>query len=81
MRLNHVELFYALVAAIGSESRHCLRGRGGNMHVVYMQRWLATARPPARGGHPRAQSATASLQGPADSGQPARGCRPRPALP
>ncbi|RWV84973.1 hypothetical protein GW17_00053274 [Ensete ventricosum] len=47
MRLNRVELFYALVAAIGSESRRCLRGRGDHMHVVYMQRWLATARPPA----------------------------------
>ncbi|RWV77229.1 hypothetical protein GW17_00061977 [Ensete ventricosum] len=45
MRLNRVELFYALVAAIGSESRCCLRGRGGHMHVVCMQRWLATARP------------------------------------
>ncbi|RZR89440.1 hypothetical protein BHM03_00017150 [Ensete ventricosum] len=45
-RLNCVELFYALVAAIGSESRRCLRGRGGHMHVVCMQRWLATARPP-----------------------------------
>ncbi|RZS24785.1 hypothetical protein BHM03_00057894 [Ensete ventricosum] len=47
MRLNHVELFYALVAAIGSESRRCLRGRGGHMHAVCMQRWLATARAPA----------------------------------
>ncbi|RZS14351.1 hypothetical protein BHM03_00046032 [Ensete ventricosum] len=47
MRLNHVELFYALVAAIGSESRRCLWGRGGHMHVVFMQRLLATARPPA----------------------------------
>ncbi|RZS01032.1 hypothetical protein BHM03_00030830 [Ensete ventricosum] len=46
MRLNHVELFYALVAAIGNESRHCLRGRGGHMHGVCMQRWLATVRPP-----------------------------------
>ncbi|RWW64013.1 hypothetical protein BHE74_00028771 [Ensete ventricosum] len=55
MRLNRVELFYALVAVIGSESRHCLRGRGS--------RPLAT-----------------SSQGPADSNQPARGCRPRPAL-
>ncbi|RWV94562.1 hypothetical protein GW17_00042884 [Ensete ventricosum] len=47
MRLNHVELFYALVAAIGNESRRCLRGRGSHMHVVCMQRWLAMARPPA----------------------------------
>ncbi|RWW03211.1 hypothetical protein GW17_00033643 [Ensete ventricosum] len=46
MRLNRVELFYALVAAINSESRHCLRGRGGHMHDVCMQRWLATAKPP-----------------------------------
>ncbi|RZS22479.1 hypothetical protein BHM03_00055269 [Ensete ventricosum] len=46
MRLNRVELFYALVAAIGSESRRRLGGRGGHMHAVYMQRWLATARPP-----------------------------------
>ncbi|RRT82630.1 hypothetical protein B296_00011038 [Ensete ventricosum] len=48
MILNRVELFYAHVAAIGNESRHCLRGRGGHMHVVYMQRWLAIVRPPAR---------------------------------
>ncbi|RWV81652.1 hypothetical protein GW17_00056904 [Ensete ventricosum] len=47
MRLNRVELFYALIAVIGSESRRCLRGRGGHMHVVCMQRWLATAKPPA----------------------------------
>ncbi|RWW61973.1 hypothetical protein BHE74_00030927 [Ensete ventricosum] len=46
MRLNRIELFYVLVAAIGSESRHCLRERDGHMHVVCMQRWLATARPP-----------------------------------
>ncbi|RWW43348.1 hypothetical protein BHE74_00051007 [Ensete ventricosum] len=45
MRLNRVELFYALVAAIGGKSRHCLRGRGGHMHAVCIQRWLATARP------------------------------------
>ncbi|RRT66088.1 hypothetical protein B296_00014790 [Ensete ventricosum] len=66
MRLNRVELFYMLVAAIGSESRCCLRGRGGHMHAVCMQRWLAMARPPAgaaarKGGHPRARSAVASL--------------------
>ncbi|RWV77474.1 hypothetical protein GW17_00061690 [Ensete ventricosum] len=47
MRLNRVELFYALIATIGSESRHCLRGRGGHMHAVCMQRWLDMARPPA----------------------------------
>ncbi|RWW15276.1 hypothetical protein BHE74_00032382 [Ensete ventricosum] len=47
MRLNRVELFYALVVAIDNKSRHCLRGRGGHMHVVYMQRWLAMVRPPA----------------------------------
>ncbi|RWV78243.1 hypothetical protein GW17_00060818 [Ensete ventricosum] len=46
MRLNRVELFYALVAVIGSESRRYLQGRGGHMHAVCMQRWLATARPP-----------------------------------
>ncbi|RZR99335.1 hypothetical protein BHM03_00028854 [Ensete ventricosum] len=46
MRLNRVELFYTLVAAIGSENRRCLRARGGHMHAVCMQRWLATARPP-----------------------------------
>ncbi|RWV84472.1 hypothetical protein GW17_00053809 [Ensete ventricosum] len=45
MRLNHVELFYVLVVAIGSESRRCLRGRGSYMHAVCMQRWLATAKP------------------------------------
>ncbi|RWV83072.1 hypothetical protein GW17_00055370 [Ensete ventricosum] len=47
MRLNRVELFYALVVAIGSESRCCLRGRGGHMHAVCMQRWMAMAKPPA----------------------------------
>ncbi|RRT37495.1 hypothetical protein B296_00045520 [Ensete ventricosum] len=31
MRLNHVELFYAVVATIGSESRRCLWGRGGKL--------------------------------------------------
>ncbi|RZS05308.1 hypothetical protein BHM03_00035797 [Ensete ventricosum] len=45
MRLNRVELFYALVAAIGNKSRRCLRGRGGHLHVVCMQRWLVMARP------------------------------------
>ncbi|RWV83065.1 hypothetical protein GW17_00055378 [Ensete ventricosum] len=47
-----MELFYALVAAIGSESRRCLWGRGGHIHAVCMQRWLATAKPLARAvGH------------------------------
>ncbi|RRT69176.1 hypothetical protein B296_00001940, partial [Ensete ventricosum] len=45
MRLNRVELFYALVAAIGNESRCCLRGRGSHMQAVCMQRWLAMTRP------------------------------------
>ncbi|RZR78239.1 hypothetical protein BHM03_00003519 [Ensete ventricosum] len=63
MRLNRVELFYVLVAAIGSESRHCLRGRGGHMQAICMQRWLATLGPlqgrptmawlPTRGGRPQ----------------------------
>ncbi|RZS26521.1 hypothetical protein BHM03_00059868 [Ensete ventricosum] len=43
MRLNRVELFYAFVASIGSESRRYLRGKGGHMLDVCMQRWLATA--------------------------------------
>ncbi|RZS16455.1 hypothetical protein BHM03_00048445 [Ensete ventricosum] len=47
MRLNCVKLFYVLVAAIGSESRRCLSGRGSHMHVVCMQSWLAKARTPA----------------------------------
>ncbi|RRT50162.1 hypothetical protein B296_00026299 [Ensete ventricosum] len=47
MRLNHVELISALVAAIGSENRSCLWGRGDHMHAVCIQRWLATTRPPA----------------------------------
>ncbi|RWW04769.1 hypothetical protein GW17_00031989 [Ensete ventricosum] len=47
MRLNRVELFYALVAAIDNESRRYLRGRGDHIHAVCMQRWLATAMPPA----------------------------------
>ncbi|RWV78788.1 hypothetical protein GW17_00060194 [Ensete ventricosum] len=58
MRFNHVELFYALVSVIGGESRRCLRGRGGHMHVVCMQRWLATARPSTgAAGHSLATSA------------------------
>ncbi|RZS28614.1 hypothetical protein BHM03_00062224 [Ensete ventricosum] len=80
MRLNHVELFYALVAAIGSESRRCLRGRGGNMHAVYMQRWLATARP--RTGAVGCGQAPCKGRPPAGTvsyGQPARASRQRPA--
>ncbi|RWW54940.1 hypothetical protein BHE74_00038448 [Ensete ventricosum] len=46
MRLNLVELFYTLKVAIGSESRRCMQERGGHMHAVYMQRWLATTKPP-----------------------------------
>ncbi|RWV85211.1 hypothetical protein GW17_00053012 [Ensete ventricosum] len=75
MRLNRVELFYALVAAIGNGSRRCLWGRGGHMHVVCMQRWLAMARPPA--------GATGYSQGPPARGRPAaarppaRGDRPQ----
>ncbi|RRT50849.1 hypothetical protein B296_00041375 [Ensete ventricosum] len=46
MRLNRIELFYALFVAIDSESRCFLRGRGGHMHAVCMQRWLATTSPP-----------------------------------
>ncbi|RWV77363.1 hypothetical protein GW17_00061819 [Ensete ventricosum] len=53
MRLNHVELFYVLVAAIGSESRRCLWGRGDHMHVVCMQRWLVMAWLPTKGGRLR----------------------------
>ncbi|RZS28750.1 hypothetical protein BHM03_00062387 [Ensete ventricosum] len=72
MRLNRVELFYALVAVIDSESRRCLRGRGGHMPVVYMQRWLATARPPIGAvGH-----GLATCKGrPAAARPPAMGCR------
>ncbi|RWV86894.1 hypothetical protein GW17_00051166 [Ensete ventricosum] len=89
MRLNHVELFYALVAAIGSESRRCLRGRGDHMHVVCMQRWLATARPPARAvdhGMATCKVRLAAARPPTRGGrpqgqQPARGDHPwaRPA--
>ncbi|RWW48126.1 hypothetical protein BHE74_00045826 [Ensete ventricosum] len=75
IRLNHVELLYALVAVIDSESRRCLWGSGVHMHAVCMQRWLATARPPtgatshglatckgwpARKGLPPASSPTAN---------------------
>ncbi|RZR95501.1 hypothetical protein BHM03_00024358 [Ensete ventricosum] len=35
------------IKVIGSESRRCLRGRGGHMHAVCMQRCLATAKPTA----------------------------------
>ncbi|RWW55332.1 hypothetical protein BHE74_00038037 [Ensete ventricosum] len=100
MRLNRVELFYALVVAFGSESRGCLRGRGGHMHVVYMQRWLATVRPPAgatdhglatckgqqatarpptRGGHPRARPTASQPPGAVGNDQPVRTSRLRPA--
>ncbi|RZS14377.1 hypothetical protein BHM03_00046059 [Ensete ventricosum] len=76
MRLNHVELFYTLVAAIGSESRRSLRGRGGHMHAVYMQRWLATARPPVgMAGHGLATCRGRPPAGTAECDQPARGCR------
>ncbi|RWW53688.1 hypothetical protein BHE74_00039803 [Ensete ventricosum] len=76
MRLNHVELFYTLVAAIGSESRHSLRGRGGHMHAVYMQRWLAIARPPVgMAGHGLATCRGRPPAGTAECDQPARGCR------
>ncbi|RZS18503.1 hypothetical protein BHM03_00050778 [Ensete ventricosum] len=71
MRLNRVELFYTLIVAIGSESRHCLRGRGGHIHVVCMQRWLAMARPPVGVGRPTV--------GMAGYGQPARASRQWPA--
>ncbi|RZR99699.1 hypothetical protein BHM03_00029297 [Ensete ventricosum] len=34
------------------ESSRCRRARGGHLHAVYMQRWLAMARPPVRAvGH------------------------------
>ncbi|RWV77232.1 hypothetical protein GW17_00061966 [Ensete ventricosum] len=72
MRFNRVELLYMLVAAIGSESRRCLRGRGGHMHAVCMQRWLATARPPVGvAGH-----GLATCKGrPTAARPPARGSR------
>ncbi|RWV78694.1 hypothetical protein GW17_00060291 [Ensete ventricosum] len=77
MRLNRVELFYALVAAIGSESRRCLRGRGGHMHAVCMQRCLATAKPPVGAttcGHGRLRPALP----PAGVAAPWQGsCRPQ----
>ncbi|RZR74884.1 hypothetical protein BHM03_00045504 [Ensete ventricosum] len=75
MRLNRVELFYALVVANGSESRRCLRGRGNHMHVVCMQRWLAMARPPA--GAVNHGLATCNGR-PATARPPARGDRLRP---
>ncbi|RWW24013.1 hypothetical protein GW17_00011710 [Ensete ventricosum] len=75
---------------IGRENRRCLRGRGGHMHVVCMQRWLATARPPAVAashglatykGRPAAAKAPLQGGGRPQGQQPARGCRPRTALP
>ncbi|RZS14446.1 hypothetical protein BHM03_00046134 [Ensete ventricosum] len=80
MRLNHVELFCALIAAIGSESRHCLRGRGGHMHAVCMQRWLPTARPLA--GAAGQGLATCKRRPPASTvgcDQPARASQQQPA--
>ncbi|RWW22940.1 hypothetical protein GW17_00012833 [Ensete ventricosum] len=73
MGLNCVELFYVLVATIGSESRRCLLGRGGRIHAVCMQRWLATARPPA-GAIDRGLATYKGLPptGTADCGQPCR---------
>ncbi|RWV77295.1 hypothetical protein GW17_00061895 [Ensete ventricosum] len=69
MRLNRIELFYVLVAAIDSESRRCLLGRSGHKHAVCMQRWLPTARSP---GQPIAASLTASR----GDGASRRGGRP-----
>ncbi|RWW03390.1 hypothetical protein GW17_00033456 [Ensete ventricosum] len=73
MRLNRVELFYALVAAIDSESMHYLRGRGGHMHAVCIQRWVATANPPAGvAGHGRAtcKGLSPAARPPARGGHP-----------
>ncbi|RWW39106.1 hypothetical protein BHE74_00055588 [Ensete ventricosum] len=93
MRLNRVELFYTLVAAIGSENRRCLRARGGHMHAVCMQRWLATARPPVgaadhglatcKGRLPAGATARKGWPpvGTINCGQPARANRHQPALP
>ncbi|RRT31691.1 hypothetical protein B296_00045961 [Ensete ventricosum] len=67
-----------LVAAIGSESRHYLRVRGGHMHAVYMQRWLAKAKPPAGA----TSHGLATCKGRSAMARPlARGCCPWPALP
>ncbi|RZS27680.1 hypothetical protein BHM03_00061197 [Ensete ventricosum] len=67
-----------LVAAIDIESRHNLRVRGGHMHDVCMQRWLAKAKPPAGAN----SHGLATCKGrPTMARPPARGCRPRPALP
>ncbi|RZS25845.1 hypothetical protein BHM03_00059107, partial [Ensete ventricosum] len=89
MRLNHVELFYALVVAIDSESRRCLRGRGSHMHAVYMQRWLAMARPPVgvadhslatcKGRPPAGTVGFGQPAGAVGSGQHVRASRQRPA--
>ncbi|RRT31245.1 hypothetical protein B296_00057021 [Ensete ventricosum] len=77
--MNRVKLFYMLVATIGSESRRCLWGRGGHMHAVCMQRWLAMARPPPRvAGHGLATCKGQSIA----TRPPARGShlRARPAV-
>ncbi|RWW06116.1 hypothetical protein GW17_00030578 [Ensete ventricosum] len=74
MRLNCIELFYALIVAIDNESRRCLRGRGGHMHVVCMQRWLAMARPPE--GATDHGMATCTGR-PAIARPPAKGGRPQ----
>ncbi|RWW84467.1 hypothetical protein BHE74_00006926 [Ensete ventricosum] len=96
MRLNRVELFYALVAAkvgaaCGGGAATCmLSACRGSPLLATCKGLPATARPPARGGHlrarptaanPQGRSATVSPLGPIGSGQLARGCRSRPALP
>ncbi|RZS26470.1 hypothetical protein BHM03_00059816 [Ensete ventricosum] len=65
MRLNRVELFYALVAAIGNESRRSLWGRGDHMHAVCIQSLQGVAtrghgrqRPACKGLPPAASPAT-----------------------
>ncbi|RRT65992.1 hypothetical protein B296_00012902 [Ensete ventricosum] len=45
---------------IGSERRRCLRG--GHMHALCMQRWLATARPPAGAADRKGQPSPAQEQ-------------------
>ncbi|RRT50754.1 hypothetical protein B296_00005601 [Ensete ventricosum] len=70
---------------IGSESRRCLRGRGGHIHAVYMQRWLATGQSPIGAAAHKGQPPAGTIGydqpvGAIANGQPARSCHPCIAL-
>ncbi|RRT37032.1 hypothetical protein B296_00041019 [Ensete ventricosum] len=93
MILNRVELFYVLVAAIGSESRRCLHAevaghgqapyRGGRPWPSYWQGAVGCGQASYKGRPPKGAAARKGRPpaGTTGCGQPERGCHPRPALP